>query len=157
MRGTGGQMMKYKVGDRVKVRKDLELGKAYGSNAFCNTLTLNMLPVLGEVVTIQSCYNDAYGIEGYIFLLSDEMIEGLAEEAQTEEPVKLYTWQDLCDYEILLHEKWRIANEQRNEQGQELSVMHTLRQEYMEAIKRAMDKLGRDAPASKAKELGLTV
>lgn len=71
------------------------------------------------------------------------------------ENVKLYTWQDLCDYEILLHEKWRIANEQRMEQGQELSVMHTLRQEYMEAIKRAMAKLGRDVPASKAKELGV--
>lgn len=70
------------------------------------------------------------------------------------ETVKLYTWQDLCDYEILLHEKWRIVNEQRMEQWQELSVMHTLRQEYMEAIKRAMDKLGRDVPADKAKELG---
>ena len=89
--------------------------------------------------------------------LVDDMIEGLAEEAQPEEPVKLYTWQDLCDYEILLYEKWRIANEQRTEQGQELSVMHTLRQEYMEAIKRAMAKLGREVPADKAKELGFEV
>ena len=74
-----------------------------------------------------------------------------------EETVKFYTWQDLCDYESLLHEKWRIANEQRMEQGQELSVMHTLRQEYMEAIKRVMDKLGREVPKSKAKELGFEV
>jgi len=207
--------MKYKVGDKVRVRKDLELGKMYGSNHFCNTFTSSMIPLLGRVVTIQSCLNDAYGIENYIFFLVDDMIEGLAEEAQPEEPekainllremkhncehankyddpkrhdkakalgfaieliehgcsaveanykpekpgenVKLYTWQDLCDYEILLYEKWRIANEQRTEQGQERSVMHSLRQEYMEAIKRAMAKLGREVPADKAKELGFEV
>lgn len=147
--------MKYKVGDKVRVRKDLELGKMYGSNAFCNTFTSNMIPVLGKVVTIQSCLNDAYGIENYIFFLVDDMIEGLVEEASPEETVKLYTWQDLCDYEILLYEKWRIANEQRMEQ--ERSVMHSLRQEYMEATKRIMDKLGCDVPASKAKELGFEV
>ena len=89
-------------------------------------------------------------------ITNNGMIEGLVEDVQ-EETIKLYTWQDLCDYEILLHEKWRIVNEQRKEQGQELSVIHTLRQEYMEAIKRAMDKLGREVPASKAKELGFEV
>lgn len=72
--------MKYKVGDKVRVRKDLILGKMYGSNPFSNTFTLNMITLLGKVVTIQSCLNDIYSIEGHISLLVDDMIEGLAEE-----------------------------------------------------------------------------
>jgi hypothetical protein len=71
--------MKYKVGDKVRVRKDLILGKMYGSNPFSN-FTLNMIPLLGKVVTIQSCLNDIYSIEGHISLLVDDTIEGLAEE-----------------------------------------------------------------------------
>ena len=157
--------MKYKVGDKVRIRKDINLGKDDG-------VTLAMLKYAGEVGTIQDTDCDGcYYFKENIFAWTEDMIEGLVEDAQldeaqsnnnqeaknmlAEETIKLYTWQDLCDYEILQYEKWRIANEQRMEQ--ERSVMHTLRQEYMEAIKRAMDKLGREVPASKAKELGFEV
>ena len=204
--------MKYKVGDKVRVRKDIKEHKTYGSYLTCND---SMVKKAGLVVTIKECDNiySRYKIDADDWNWCDEMFEGLVEEAQPEEPekainllremkhncehankyddpkrhdkakalgfaieliehgcsaveanykpekpeepVKLYTWQDLCDYEFLLHERWRIANEQRMEQ--ERSVMHSLRQEYMEATKRIMAKLGRDVPASKAKELGFEV
>lgn len=185
--------MKYKVGDRVKVREDLKLQKTYDSYLTCND---SMVKKAGLVVTIKECDNEygRYKIDADDWNWTDEMFEGLAggepEKAinllremkhncehankyddpkrhdkakalgfaieliehgcsavepnykpeKPEETVKLYTWQDLCDYEILLHERWRIANEQRMEQ--ERSVMHSLRQEYMEATKRIMTTLG---------------
>lgn len=71
--------MKYKVGDKVRVRKDLILGKMYG----CNNFTSSMISLLGRVVTIKDCRIDVdgitYGIKEHITLLTDDMIEGLAE------------------------------------------------------------------------------
>ena len=203
--------MKYKVGDRVKVREDLGLQKTYGSYLTCND---SMVKKAGLVVTIKECDNvlNRYKIDTDDWNWCDEMFEGLAggeaEKAinllremkhncehankyddpkrhdkakalgfaieliehgcsaeepnykpeKPEEPVKLYTWKDLCDYEILLHEKWRIVNEQRQEQYRgHKSVMQTLRGEYLDAIERTTDKLGRDVPVSKAKEFGFEV
>ncbi len=44
--------MKYKVGDKVRVRKDLKVGERYGSDVFI----VDMLPMLGKVVTINEVF-----------------------------------------------------------------------------------------------------
>lgn len=206
--------MKYKVGDKVRVRKDLVIDSIYGEDSF----TEEMAMFRGKVVTISKILNNGkyYILEDgseYDWSWTNEMFEGLAGDEQTEEPektinllremkhncehankyddpkrhdkakalgfaieliehgcsaaepnykpekpgetVKLYTWQDLCDYEILLHEKWRIANEQRQERCSGYpSIMQTLRGEYLEAIKRTVENLGHDVPESKVKEWG---
>ena len=47
--------MKYKVGDKVRVREDLEVNKAYGEEVFVSQMT----PFKGKEVTIS--YIDSYG------------------------------------------------------------------------------------------------
>lgn len=67
--------MKYKVGDRVRVRKDLEAGKLYGLfNA-----NKEMVKMRGETVTIEQVYGDQgyYDLQESKWLWTDEMFEGI--------------------------------------------------------------------------------
>lgn len=70
--------MKYKVGDKVKVREDLEEDRYYGNDIF----TRLMRDYKGKVVTIEKCTDNGYMIEedkrGWYF--TDEMFEGLAKQ-----------------------------------------------------------------------------
>ena len=67
--------MKYKVGDKVKVREDLKLGW-YG----CINTTGKMCELVGKTVTIANRNHDTYNIaELFGFNWTDEMFEGLAE------------------------------------------------------------------------------
>lgn len=69
--------MKYKVGDRVKIREDLIADKRYGDNTFVP----EMIPWRGKVATI-SCCGRFYQLEdGDNWDWTDEMIEGLAPES----------------------------------------------------------------------------
>lgn len=70
--------MKYKVGDKVRIRKDLEVGKDYGKRAVVPEMT----NLKGMMATIKSVGRDYYEIEEDIDLFdwTDEMIEGLWEE-----------------------------------------------------------------------------
>jgi hypothetical protein len=73
--------MKYKVGDKVKIRSDLQVHKFYGPNEF----TSPMREWLGQVVEINSIYQDSYlMIDGRGYMWTDEMIEGLALEASND-------------------------------------------------------------------------
>jgi hypothetical protein len=67
--------MKYKVGDKVRVRKDLEVGKDYGKRAVVPEMT----NLAGMISTIKSVGRDYYELEEDIDLFdwTDEMIEGL--------------------------------------------------------------------------------
>lgn len=74
-------MAKYKVGDKVRVRSDLVVGKAYSGKGFVP----RMKEHLGQIVTIKCL--DADCVEYYQILedsikfqWTDEMFEGLAEE-----------------------------------------------------------------------------
>lgn len=71
-------MSKYKVGDKVKVREDLEIWKTYGSDVFID----DMAELKGKEVTIKSLCNhsDEYRIEEMNFTWTSDMFEGLAEE-----------------------------------------------------------------------------
>lgn len=69
--------MKYKVGDIVKLRDDLEDGKMYGVNDFVDSMEcLKNKPL--EIIDKNS---NGYEIKESIYDITDEMIEGLWEES----------------------------------------------------------------------------
>lgn len=84
--------MKYKVGDKVKVRKDLELGESYDDILF----DVNNDAFSGKTVTISRvCSIGYYFIKeaSSLCIWTDEMFEGLAEEEEVynAEPMKKET------------------------------------------------------------------
>lgn len=76
--------MKYKVGDKVKVRSDLRVGKSYGEHAFVH----DMFKFRGKIVTIESVWKQGYRIEEDIYWWTDEMLEPV-EEMSAEEAIKV--------------------------------------------------------------------
>ena len=85
--------MKYKVGDKVRVRRDLEeygqYGK-YGANR-------NMAELRGSIVEIKKVENEKqrYEINDNLYYWTDEMFEGLADEKLTaEEATKILS--EIC-------------------------------------------------------------
>ena len=89
--------MKYKVGDKVRIREDLVIGGNYGGSVAVDDMT----DMGGNVVTIERVGNLGYYIEedpdGYCW--TDEMFEGLVEEKLTaEEAIKLSV--ELCSNTI---------------------------------------------------------
>ena len=70
--------MKYKVGDKVKVRENLKTGKTYGKIFFYE----QMKEYRGQIVTIKVVNDDGYHIEEdkQNWYWSDEMLEDIKEE-----------------------------------------------------------------------------
>lgn len=70
--------MKYKVGDKVKVREDLKDGKDYGNVWIAKEMT----NYRGKVVTIKDIKRDCYTIEEDLknYFWTDEMLEDVKEE-----------------------------------------------------------------------------
>ena len=77
--------MKYKVGDRARVRSDLKVGKGYGEHAFVH----DMFKFRGKIVTIESVWKQGYRIEEDTYWWTDEMLEPV-EEMSAEEAIRLY-------------------------------------------------------------------
>lgn len=78
--------MKYKVGDKVKVRSDLKAYEIYGSNM----LTKSMEKFAGKTVTISDVGITSYAIEEMgVAYWTDEMLEPV-EEMSAEEAIRLY-------------------------------------------------------------------
>ena len=75
--------MKYKVGDKVKVRSDLRVGNSYGEHAFVH----DMSKFRGKIVTIESAWKQCYRIEEDAYWWTDEMLEPV-EEMSAEEMIK---------------------------------------------------------------------
>ena len=68
--------MKFKIGDRVKVREDLKPNEYYSGVRF----DVDMQKMKGRIVTIQGTFPDnSYRIEEYGFLWTDEMFENKEE------------------------------------------------------------------------------
>ena len=68
--------MRYKAGDRVRVRKDLVVGNVYGGILFDK----KMCSWVGEIVEISEVYTGYYRIcGGALFVLSDSMLEPITE------------------------------------------------------------------------------
>ena len=66
--------MKYKVGDKVKIRKDLKVGEIYGGCRFAS----GMQKLVGKIACIEviSKRAECYRIDSNHFLWTDEMFEG---------------------------------------------------------------------------------
>lgn len=73
--------MKYKVGDKVRVRSDLEKNKGYGGWYTSE----GMVKMRGEIVTIREVKSSSYELEENDFRWTDEMLEGLVEDELTAE------------------------------------------------------------------------
>lgn len=73
--------MKYKVGDKVRVRKDLEIGERYYMEDASDhdSFVEGMDDLRGKIVAIKSC-NGTYRIEERHFNWVDEMFEGLSNQ-----------------------------------------------------------------------------
>ncbi len=67
--------MKFKVGDKVRVREDLEVGKVYGIYLYKE----EMAKLKGKVVEIEDVYSDSYSIKEDRYYWTEEMFSGLAE------------------------------------------------------------------------------
>lgn len=82
--------MKYKVGDKVKVRSDLKAYEIYGSNM----LTKSMEKFAGKTVTISGVGITSYAIEEMkVAYWTDEMLEPV-EEMSAEEAIR--TFGEVC-------------------------------------------------------------
>lgn len=82
--------MKYKVGDKVKVRSDLKAYEIYGSNM----LTKSMEKFAGKTVTISGVGITSYAIEEMeVAYWTDEMLEQV-EEMSAEEAIR--TFGEVC-------------------------------------------------------------
>lgn len=70
--------MKYKVGDKVKVRENLEIGKAYCGQTF----VVQMKKYKGQIVTIKVADYDGYYIEEdeQDWYWTEEMLEDVEEK-----------------------------------------------------------------------------
>ena len=75
--------MKYKVGDKVKVREDLKIGKSYNEKIFVD----DMEKYKGQIVTIKVVGDDNYRIEedNQDWYWTDEMLEDIEEEMNLED------------------------------------------------------------------------
>lgn len=82
--------MKYKIGDKVRVRSDLNV------NLDCSpTVVEEMLCKAGDIVTISAVNDNNYRIDGFRYYWTDEMFEGLVEgELTAEETIKVLA--DMC-------------------------------------------------------------
>lgn len=89
----GEEIVKYKVGDKVRVRKDLKERMGYG----CKRFTDAMKKQMGKIVTISNVIDDRYYYtQEDIYNWTDEMFEGLVEDELTaEEAIRLKC--EMCD------------------------------------------------------------
>lgn len=81
--------MKYKIGDKVRIRRDLVVGDKYGGITFFYDMAKEVETNGGNVVIITDARVDSTGVIGYkfgglAFIYSESMIEGLAEPTDRE-------------------------------------------------------------------------
>lgn len=85
--------MKYKVGDKVRVRSDLEKNKGYGGWYTSE----GMVKMRGEIVTIRGVGSSAYELEENYLMWTDEMFEGLVEDELTAEEATRILGEICCE------------------------------------------------------------
>lgn len=125
--------MKYKVGDKVRVRKDLNEGMTY--NEF--SVTTPMADKAGDIVTISAVSRRYYHIAEYGCCWTDEMFEGLAEDELTaEEAIKILgeicCENELCDGCPIGEAKWKMKcqNFQRDKTEEVLEILKQWKKDH---------------------------
>ena len=68
--------MKYKVGDKVRVRKDLESGNFYGKDYYISSMD----KFKGEKCVITEIWDQSYQINNFGYWWSEEMFESVDDE-----------------------------------------------------------------------------
>ena len=68
--------MKYKVGDKVRVRKDLEPGNFYGKDYYISSMD----KFKGEKCVITEIWDQSYQINNFGYWWSEEMFESVDDE-----------------------------------------------------------------------------
>ena len=68
--------MKYKVGDKVRVRKDLEPGNFYGKDYYISSMD----KFKGEKCVITGIWDQSYQINNFGYWWSEEMFESVDDE-----------------------------------------------------------------------------
>ena len=75
--------MRYKVGDKVRVRSDLKNTELYGGLYAVDEMLKK------KIVAIKSVHDDYYKVVEDDYKWADEMLNGLAEELTAEEAIRL--------------------------------------------------------------------
>ena len=75
--------MRYKVGDKVRVRSDLKNTELYGGLYAVDEMLKK------KIVAIKSVHDDYYKVVEDDYKWADEMLNGLAEELTAEESIRL--------------------------------------------------------------------
>lgn len=83
--------MKYKVGDKVRVREDLSIDERYGLLYAIDEM------IKKKTVTIVYVYDGYYEIKEDVFMWTDEMFEGLVEEELTAEEATRILGEICCE------------------------------------------------------------
>lgn len=83
--------MKYKVGDKVRVREDLSIDEKYGFLYAIDEM------IKKKIVTIAYVYDGYYGIKEDVFMWTDEMFEGLVEDELTAEEATRILGEICCE------------------------------------------------------------
>lgn len=98
--------MKYKVGDRVRVRSDLKISVLYGSLCAVGEMLKE------KIVTITSVHDDYYRVREDGYKWTDEMLEGLVEDELTaEEAIK--TLGEMCARDCKACKLGKLVKESR--------------------------------------------
>lgn len=118
--------MKYKVGDKVKVRSDLKISVLYGS------LYAVAEMIKKKIVTITYVYDGCYKVVEDDYAWTDEMLEGLVEDELTAEEAIILRG-EMCEGRSCSRCKLSAYNNGTGITCNELAVKHPER--YIEVLK----------------------
>lgn len=118
--------MKYKVGDKVKVRSDLKTSVLYGS------LYAIAEMIKKKIVTITYVYDGCYKVVEDDYAWTDEMLEGLVEDELTAEEAIILRG-EMCEGRSCSRCKLSAYNNGTGITCNELAVKHPER--YIEVLK----------------------
>lgn len=118
--------MKYKIGDKVKVRSDLKTSVLYGS------LYAVAEMIKKKIVTITYVYDGCYKVVEDDYAWTDEMLEGLVEDELTAEEAIILRG-EMCEGRSCSRCKLSAYNNGTGITCNELAVKHPER--YIEVLK----------------------
>ena len=116
--------MKYKVGDKVRVRSDLEVGKQYGNDNDSDKVYFvsGMKCHKGKIVTIQEIAYSAYRIKEDKWFWTDDMFEGKVVEDMDIEINKMIDEKVEEFRKQLIEETKKLVEEQKQKEKVFLKV-----------------------------------